>query len=383
MTKTKSTSLLFYVILLSLPLVLSACISIKSDGASSGGSLSNSAFFISTDFAETWTAKNKVANVDAKLKTFSNNITGIALDPQDEKAIYLGTTDSGIYYTYNYGASWENVLPYNGNVNDLFVHPKDKCQIYAAIHNKIVKSEDCARTWKDLYFEPRAGQYISSLAINHQNPDIIFAGTKEGALLRSVDKGVSWAVYHRFDGKISKILVMNHSDSNIMYVALESQGVWRSTDAGATWEDIMLLPVYQLENVTEDEKTFTRPVITEKEKLMSKISGVKILSDVTADLTTRDNLLYANKIGIFRFKEDHWEQYKLLTSKNKASIYSIAVNPLNGQEIYYGTNNAFYFSRDGGANWQVKDLPTTKIAKELEFSPNSKYLYLGTYFIEQ
>lgn len=381
MTKTKSVSLLFYLGLLSLPFFLSACISIKS--GNTNNTTSASAFFISTDFAETWTAKNKVANVEAATKTFTNNITKIALDPQDEKAIYLGTTDSGIYYTYNYGSSWENTLPYGGTVNDLFVHPKDKCQIYAAIHNKILKSEDCARTWTDLYFEPRAGQYISSLAINYQNPDIIFAGTKEGALLRSVDKGVSWAVYHRFDNKISKILIMNHSDSNIMYVALESQGVWRSMDGGANWEDVMALPVYQLENVTEDDKTFTRPVITEKEKLMSKISGVKILSDVTADLTTKDNLLYANKIGIFRFTGDHWEQYKLLTSKNKASIYSVTVNPLNGQEIYYGTNNAFYFTKDGGANWQVKDLPTVKIAKELEFSPNSKYLYLGTYVIEQ
>lgn len=365
MIKTK----IFYLSLLCLPLFLSACISIKS--GNSNNALSASAFFISTDFGETWTAKNKIANVEATTKTFTNNVSKIALDPQDEKAIYLGTTDSGIYYTYNYGNSWENVLPYNGTVNDLFVHPKDKCQLYAAIHNKIVKSEDCARTWIDLYFEPRAGQYISSLAIDYQNPDIIFAGTKEGALLRSVDKGVSWSVYHRFDNKISKILVMNHSDSNTMYVALENQGLWRSIDAGANWEDVMQLPLYQPDTVIEEQ----RP--------LAKISGVKILSDVTADLTTKDSLLYANKIGIFRFKVDHWEQYKLLTSKNKATIYSVAVNPLNGQEIYYGTNNAFYFSKDGGANWQVKDLPTTKIAKELEFSPNSKYLYLGTYVIEQ
>lgn len=381
MIKPKQKFFLLYFALLMLPFFLSACIKVTNN--SSKNSLSASAFFMSADFGETWSAKNKIANVEGAVKTFSSNVTNIALDPQDEKAIYLGTASEGIYYTYNYGTSWFNVLPYSGTVNALLVHPQDKCQIYAAIHNKILKSEDCARTWSDLYFEPRAGQYISSLAINYQNPDIIFAGTKEGALLRSLDKGVSWQVYHRFDNKIKKILIMNHSDSNIMYVGLESQGVWRSADAGQSWEDLMQLPVYQMENVVEGEQTVAKVQFTEEKRALSKISGIKILSDVSADLTTKDNLLYANKIGIFRFAGDHWEQYKLLTAKNKASIYSVTVNPLNGKEIYYGTNSAFYFTKDGGANWQVKDLPTNKIAKELEFSPNSKYLYLGTYVIEQ
>ena len=67
----------------------------------------------------------------------------------------------------------------------------------------------------------------------------------------------------------------------------------------------------------------------------------------------------------------------------KETVYSVAVNPLDGAEIFYGTANALYHTVDNGANWSIKELPTTRAAEQLKISPNNEYLYLGVYKIEK
>ena len=230
-------------LVLILPIFLSGCISVSSKNTSSLGG-----FFLTNDQGENWGHRTSMYVSDGEPKTFSGtNITKIAFDPQDEEAIYLGTQNNGIFYSYNYGKGWHSTLAYKGTVNDIVVHPQDKCTVYAAAHNKIWKTEDCSRTWTDIYFESRNEQYVTSLNINYANPDIIYAGTSGGSFLRSLDRGKSWDVLRRFDNSVKQIVVQNHSDSNIIYAITKSTGVFRSGDGGVSWENLMALPVYKLE----------------------------------------------------------------------------------------------------------------------------------------
>ncbi|MCB9802688.1 hypothetical protein H6761_01545 [Candidatus Nomurabacteria bacterium] len=375
----RAYKIFFISLFLILPFVLTGCISVKNgpEVGSSGG------FFLTPD-SEKWANRSAIYTANGEVKTFSGaNITSIALDPEDEAAIYLGTQTNGIYYSYNYGQGWTNTLAGQGTINDIVVHPKDKCNIYAAVYNKIWYSEDCSRTWDTLYFEARANKFVTALEINYSNPDIVYAGTNEGSFLRSLDKGKSWEVLYRFQDDVQDIVVQNHSDSNIIYVLTKSKGAWRSNDGGLNWEDLMELPVYELENVTENGKTFTKIKKVDEAKPFFKVSGVKLAVAVASDRTKADSLIYANRIGMFRFNGEYWEQYKLLTPKNKETIYSVAVNPKDGNDIYYGTSAALYHTIDNGANWIIKELPTTRAAGELNFSANSQLLYLGSYKIEK
>ena len=365
-------------LILILPL-LAGCISIKK--GQEAGFLGG--FFMSEDSGENWAYRVAVYTSNAEEKDFSSaNITTMAFDPQDESAIYLGTQNSGIFYTYNYGQGWHNTLPYNGSVNDIIVDPEDKCLIYAAIHNKFWKSEDCMRTWRSPYFESREGQYLTALNMSYQEPNIIYAGTNGGSFLRSLDRGESWEVLKRFNNQIMRIIVQNHSDSNIIYAVTKSKGVFRSTDKGVNWQDLMELPVVSAEE-SGGAKKFSDVKLEDEAKPFFKISNVKIAVAADSDRSLPDGLIYTNRIGMFRFVGDFWEQLKLLTPNKKDTIYSVAINPLNTNDIFYGTDNALYHSLDGGVNWSVKKLPTKRAAGVLKFSPNHKYLYLGAYKIEQ
>jgi len=57
----------------------------------------------------------------------------------------------------------------------------------------------------------------------------------------------------------------------------------------------------------------------------------------------------------------------------------LAVNPHNGQEIYYASNDVWYRTADGGEQWTAKRLPVTKAATALlvDFF-DQRVLYLGS-----
>jgi len=75
---------------------------------------------------------------------------------------------------------------------------------------------------------------------------------------------------------------------------------------------------------------------------------------------------------------NNWEDLKLLTPPGTTAIYSIAINPQNGQEIYYGIKDALYRSVDGGRNWITRNLPSSRAAAFLIFDPvNTSTLFLG------
>ena len=95
MLKNKLTKL--SVLILILPIFLSGCISITSKNEISLGG-----FFLSNTQGDEWGHRTNVYVSNNEPRTFAGaNITKIAFDPQDKAAIYLGTQNSGLFYSYN------------------------------------------------------------------------------------------------------------------------------------------------------------------------------------------------------------------------------------------------------------------------------------------
>lgn len=61
-------------------------------------------------------------------------------------------------------------------------------------------------------------------------------------------------------------------------------------------------------------------------------------------------------------------------------VQSVAVNPLNDQMIYLGTDAGVFESIDGGASWRVanQNFASTSVS-DLEFRPGTTELYAFTY----
>lgn len=329
------------------------CISFGSGSSAPTGA--DGGLFKSTNKGDAWAQKAAIATTTAEKKSTNGvNITAIVQDSEDPNALYIGTTDNGMYYSYDGGESWQQPPQLTrGRIPSIAVHPKQKCTIYVAIENKLLKSDDCSRTWSVVYLDSRVDKQTTIVALDNANPQTVWIANNSGDVLRSTDGGASWASVKSFANPVLRF-ALHPTDSRKVYVATKSSGVWRSDDAGTTWKD--LRPNYV------------------------KFSGATDFFDMALGMSDPNTIILATKHGLIRSNDtgNTWQDVTLLTPPGTALIYSVAVDSKDVNTLYYGTSTTFYRSTNGGANWVPKKLPGSRTATVLTVDRNnSSVLYLG------
>ncbi|MDP2709003.1 MAG: YCF48-related protein [bacterium] len=343
---------LFLIVLMAL--TLSGCTLSFGGSNTSSSNASDGGVFKSLNKGGNWAQQTGILGVNTKRSFAGIDIISLAIDPGDNKAIYAGSIENGLLYSYDGAEGWQVA---NGlgkvNITNIAVDPADKCLIYATAVNKVFKSEDCSRTWNPVYFDNDTKAIVSSLIIDHTNSANIFIGTSNGDIIKSSDFGVSWRALARLDSSVDKIVISSAS-SKIMFAGTTAKGIFRSIDGGEKWE-----------------------------KLADKLTafdGSNRFRDLVIVKSDKANIFLATNYGLLKSTDngDTWSKIELLTAEEEAKIYSIAVNPSDANEIYYTTATTFYHSTDGGKNWTSKKLPTSRAGfKLLLDSKNPATLYLA------
>ena len=339
----------------SLLLVGQGCIQITTGGSANqlGG------VFRSGDRGASWQPKSSIASVGQARSFSGSNVTAIAFDPSDHKTIYAGT-DAGLLYSLDRGDAWQGATTLGAvPIAAVAVSPNDKCVVFAATGGKVMRTGDCARTWDNVYFDPRGATRITSVKVDHFNPQLVYASTSQGDLLKSTDSGSSWSPIHRFDNLIRQI-VMTAADSRVMYVVTQNKGLWKTTDAGATWTDLS--------------------------PGLGAFAGALDNMIVVEDVARGNSLVAASNYGLLRTIDGGatWKALTLLTPPGSTVIYSLAVSPKDSNYLVYGTVNTLYRSADGGGKWTTSKLPSTHTATNLQFDPtDDSTVFMGTSLIKQ
>ncbi|HBF67456.1 MAG TPA: hypothetical protein DDW36_03465 [Candidatus Magasanikbacteria bacterium] len=328
--------------------------------------LDDGGIFRTTDGGETWTRHN-VYPTSQGVGTISRyDAIRIVIDPTDRKTIYAGTLQNGLVVSYDEGATWQHARQIKDNiVREIIIDPRDKCNVYVAWFKSVMRSTDCTRTFTEVYKDPQEGVQIRALAMHPDDAKTLYAGLSDGRVIKSIDSGATWRTMYHFKDRVIRF-VINPENPAIMYAALLSKGLWRSIDGGESWESL-------------------------KKKLAgAATAGVANFTsgyDVALDPSHNEVVYYATKVGIMRSPDDgeSWEIVPILTSPGEARIYSVAVDPHDPKVIMYGATlgnrSVLYKTEDGGENWTIKKVPTTRISISLAFDKEKKGLiYLGTYF---
>jgi len=349
-------------------LILSACslnVKTKGTGVMDGG------VFVSGNKGETWKHMPYIPTISGAPGSIASlDVNKMIVDPSDSAAVYLATIEDGLYYTYNVGRGWNKVLSLPGNVtiNDVAIDYKDKCTIFAALENKLYRSEDCSRNFDQVYFDNNEGVSVMAVALDHYNPKIVYIGTSRGDILRSMDGGISWRAIQRLEDGVKKILI-NPKDSRSVFVATVKNGVYRFNSAGGA----------SLEELEQYRNQFDNTNWTDYGKELKEFSLGVNFKDLIYSYSDGSLFLATDKVIVRSFDEGQsWTKLSLLTPESDSSINAIAVNPQNSDEIFYVTNTSFYRSFDGGNTWNVKKLPTTRPGNSLliDFN-NSSIIYMG------
>ncbi len=365
-----SVKILRLSLLLALVALLSAACSVTT--TSSGGVTgTDSSVFLSTDSGNIWHSMVSVPSVNGRPGTIADlNVNVMRLDPEDSLAVYLASFDRGLYYTYKITDGWNQVasLP-TATVNDVQVDPKNKCLIYAALANRLYRSNDCTRTWTVVYFDNNPGVIVTAIAIDQYNTRNIYIGTSRGEIIKTIDSGESWRTIQRLNEGVAR-LVISPQDSRLIFVASNKNKIYRfSSNTNTNAADSADL-----------EKNFLVDNWTDLNDVLKDFNLGSSFKDIL--ISPSDNIIYLATDKLILKSPDNgvtWENIKLLQPEKDAVINAVAVNPDNAADIYYVTNTTFFRSTDGGATWTTKKLPTARAGRSLllDFN-NPKNIYLGT-----
>ena len=317
--------------------------------------------FRSGNRGDNWQPANLIPTNTGRPSSISTlDANMLALDPGDYNALYFASQDNGLMLSYDGGQNWQVVNSLGRiNVSSVAIDYHDKCTIFAASANRLLRSDDCSRNWSQAYYDNDPQVAITSLLTDHHNAGFVYLGTSRGDVLRSGDNGNSWQTVKRFDNPIRKI-VMSPRDSRVMFVATETSGLFRTMDGGGNWENLnQALAEFEIGNQFRD--------------LVISLEDLLVI-------------YLATDYGLFKSVNygDAWTRISLLTPEQATIINALAINVNNSQEIYYVTDTTFYRSVDGGVNWSTKKLPTSRSGWSIVINPQQpEIVYLAVKTIKR
>ena len=135
------------------------------------------------------------------------------------------------------GAQWTPISPDLGTATALAFDPRGSGTVYAAAADgQVLRSADRGASWARAGLIAAAGGHIRSLAVSPGDPGLLYAGAP-GGLFRSADGGASWSVLAGAGPRVVQVAVAP-SDPLTLYVGSDPHPLGRllrSTDGGATW----------------------------------------------------------------------------------------------------------------------------------------------------
>ncbi|MDH3253744.1 MAG: glycosyl hydrolase [Acidobacteriota bacterium] len=145
----------------------------------------------------------------------------------------------------------------SGRIADIAVHPHDQSVWYVAVGSGGVwKTENAATTWSPI-FENEGSYSIGAVAIDPNEPSVVWVGTGENVsgrhvgygdgIYKSLDGGRSWANTGLQASEHISTILIDPRDSNVAFVAVQGplwspggdRGLYKTTDGGETWNKIL------------------------------------------------------------------------------------------------------------------------------------------------
>jgi photosystem II stability/assembly factor-like uncharacterized protein len=196
----------------------------------------------SRDFSQTWTRSNDYF-ICRDIVTAPDGLGG--------HYIYAAAYQTGVLRSSD-GINWSGSAQFAVEIYSLAVSA-DGSIVYAGGEENIFVSRDYGQTWGVLPGLQGEGRTYA-MAVDPQNPNVIYAFNSEAGVVRSTDGGVTWLSaaggLDQGAGTTNQI-VIHPGNSSVLYIAT-SNGLWRSVDAGANWRSILDLYLTQFNAVAID-----------------------------------------------------------------------------------------------------------------------------------
>ncbi len=268
-------------------------------------------------FTGDWTVEGP-GNIGARINT-------IATHPTNENIIYVGFSGGGVWKTTDFGQNWEPI------------------------------------------FDDQPFLAIGDIALDPDNPDIVYVGTGDpnissyvalgDGIYKSEDGGQSWTHLGLENQRIISEIIIDPSNSNTIYASAmglpfepnPERGLYKSTDGGNSWEQILF--------ISEQAGVCDIMINPQNPQILYAAGWDRIRNSFESIISGPGAKIYKTIDG-----GDNWEMLEGGLPQDDQGRIGLAMYRGNPDVIfaeYVGTNSqlfGIYKSTDGGANWS--EIPT-------------------------
>jgi photosystem II stability/assembly factor-like uncharacterized protein len=356
---------------------------------------------------ESYNAGEKWAKIQG-IPSQSRRTRDIMQHPSVAGTVFAATTE-GFWMSNTSGKSWSLTTSRALEINSIALHPSEPNRVFIGTNNYgVMVSNDGGRN-----FVSSSGNFTSRLTYfvtpDVAQPDRLYAGTQNiatggGFFFLSTDGGRTWQQARNLDVGRVKPFVLHQDNTNPNQLFLGTNvGIFRSLDRGLNWNQIVAaktLPVKKpvkkapvkagvkktaavtpaVTSVAASPKLI--PALTQKVKVIQSLPGGGLIAGTdnglyrTRDITkgwervslgtVDDQNIFAIHIAATRpdtiwvgtavsgvlVSHDNGKSWsKTSGAPDGYPVSSIATDPQRPDNVYVGTSQTFYVSRDGGQTW--------------------------------
>lgn len=163
-------------------------------------------------------------------------ITAVAVHPSLEAQVVVGTPGQGIFVTNNAGKDWLQAVN-AGTINVIAFDTQSPSVIYAGTaETGVLKSINGGRTFQ-AYTDGLSEYNIQAIAIDNSQRRFIYVGTPNGCF-QSLDQGRTWRGAGLQNQDVTALAITMLSGRPVVFAGTRNNGVFKSEDNGVIWKPV-------------------------------------------------------------------------------------------------------------------------------------------------
>ncbi len=313
---------------------------------------------------------------------------------------FTGKPDGGVYKSIDGGKTFQQKNKINkeanlsqSNVLCMAIDKNNPDTIYLGTKNSgLYRTIDGGENWvKDI----NNFSNITNVAIDPVSSQTIYVAAsrgKRGKIYRTQNGGEDWKEIYteRTDGPIVLNLALDYSNPKIIYASNSSGGIFKSEDQGESWKTLLWAEDSVKKIVLDQADPNIIYFGTGSRGVMISKNGGKDFEEILPNRKVYALLPHPHKKGVLFLSDNkglhrsddfgkNWQTINTLVKPENLYSRGLAVNPENDQEILYSSGEALYKSLNGGESWMPVQFNFNRIIGSIVFKPgNPQVIYLGT-----
>jgi len=260
---------------------------------------------------------------------------------------------------------WTTGGPTNGRERDLAI---GKNNIYTSGYNGVWKSENKGLSWLEKNNGIPTSYDVNNIETDFNNDNLVFAGTWDKGLYKSIDGGDNWIKLNSFPGNYIRKLKIDPSNENILYVGADQYGtIYKTIDGGNSWQELNLGTKGIIAYITiepANNQVITAGVINAPSpgRYRSEDGGItwiKFSDESTIDFpdfpTPNPQVYYkilSKKLYISLDRGISWSATNNNGLPSNFQIRYLTIDHFDANRIFlFSTQHGVYESKDAGYSW--------------------------------